>query len=227
MGYTHSWKCIPEIDEARFSALVEDFRKVAAVLPSLNVVLTGPLGRDEPTLASDVVAFNGPRHCGHERRNLAIPWPAGDARGVGLAHIKGPVQKFRDEVMYVITGQTQLVAANDSDVAGTWFAGLLLKTRTCDGDCSHETFEFPRVTSYDSTTSCCKTAFKPYDLAATAFLVIAKHHLGADVRVFSDGTLEHWKDAMLLCQDVLGWGNDFQLDVHARPSPVAGSVPLR
>jgi len=52
----------------------------------------------------------------------------------------------------------------------------------------------------------CKTAFRPYDLAATAFLAIAKHHLGGKILVESDGTIMHWMDAVKLCQNVLGYG---------------------
>ena len=59
---------------------------------------------------------------------------------------------------------------------------------------------------------CCKTAFRPYDVAVTAFLVIAKHYLGDKIIVHSDGEMDGWKDAMNLCQDVLGYGKSFRLD---------------
>lgn len=41
----------------------------------------------------------------------------------------------------------------------------------------------------------CKTAFRPYDLALTAFLLIAQHHLGSEKVVRSDGEQAQWEDA--------------------------------
>jgi len=108
-------------------------------------------------------------------------------------------------------------------VVGSWFAGVVLNQRTCDGDCSYETFYFPRVLPERYAPVChdrrhvgkyfqsCKTAFRPYDLAVTAFLIIAKHHLGERMLVKSDGTIAHWMDAVKLCQNVLGYGFDFEL----------------
>ena len=93
-------------------------------------------------------------------------------------------------------------------------------TRTCGGDCSHESFYLPRVYKPDAHDQLrggkffgfTKTAYKPYDLAVNAALIIAKHHLGGAVVVRSDGELEHWKDGMALCQQILGYGNEFRLD---------------
>ena len=65
--------------------------------------------------------------------------------------------------------------------------------RTCNGDCSYESFWFERTMSMDQADEngisggTCKTAFRPYDLAVTAFLLIAHHHLGLAMVVHSDG----------------------------------------
>jgi hypothetical protein len=58
----------------------------------------------------------------------------------------------------------------------------------------------------------CKTAFKPYDWAVTAFLIIAKHYLGDRILVHSDGTSANWHDARLICQIELGYGMEFKGD---------------
>lgn len=109
-----------------------------------------------------------------------IPWPAPDAGGVFAG----------------------------GAVAGTWFAGHLVATRMCPGDCSYETFRFPRVYQPREWEhpderglyfGFCKTAFRPYDLAVTAFLVIAKRRLGERLVVITDGEDAHWFDAKLLC----------------------------
>jgi hypothetical protein len=58
----------------------------------------------------------------------------------------------------------------------------------------------------------CKTAFRPYDMAVTACLVIAKHYLQDRIVVRSDGDDDQWQDAKWLCQIELGYGLDFHLD---------------
>lgn len=57
-----------------------------------------------------------------------------------------------------------------------------------------------------------KTAYKPYDIAVTACLVIAKHHLGDKIQISSDGNDSEWNDGKKLCQKVLGYGQDFKLE---------------
>ena len=197
MGYTHYWYRQKEIAPETYSSIVQDFRQLLPVFDKWGVKLAGGLGEGEPQIDSEGVWFNGDQHCGHNSdTELHIAWPAPDARGV----IRG--------------------AAITEAVAGAWFAGALIRARCCDGDCSHETFHFPRTLEPHEWQEpknglyfeFCKTAFKPYDLAVTAFLVIAKHHLQDRLMVHSDGDEAHWQDAKWLCQLELGYGLDFQLD---------------
>jgi len=90
-----------------------------------------------------------------------------------------------------------------------------------DGELAHETFEFPQIFNPvfpQSSTSrpelffeFCKTAQKPYDLAVTCFLIIAKHYLKDKLVVHSDGDILQWADSMSMCQEALGYGADFSL----------------
>ena len=50
--------------------------------------------------------------------------------------------------------------------------------------------------SKDGVFSFCKTARKPYDLLVCVSLMVAKHHLGADFKISSDGDLAEWQDAI-------------------------------
>jgi hypothetical protein len=212
MGYTHYWYREREINRDAFAKIVRDFRKLLPILKVLDVKLGDGRGEGNPIINNKEVIFNGLRNCGHPKNShIVIPWPA---------EIVKPG-----------------VAPNASQaVVGSWFAGVLLNQRTCDGDCSYETFYFPRflpqtykpiepVTCYDLSGrpfcsdrqlvgkyfDCCKTAFRPYDLAVTAFLVTVKHHLVDGIIVRSDGELVQWMDAMRLCHESLGYGLDFQL----------------
>ena len=56
------------------------------------------------------------------------------------------------------------------------------------------------------------TARKPYDIAVTACVIIAKHHLGKKIKISSDGANQEWNDGKKLCQYILGYGKDFVLD---------------
>ncbi len=202
MGYTHYWCREREISRPIFVRIISDFRRLLPVLKVLDIKLGDGLGEGEPVMNNREVIFNGLRNCGHPKnRHIVIPWPA-PAVKPGVA------------------------ASPDKAVVGSWFAGVVLNQRTCGGDCSYETFYFPRVLPkmYEPVQSsrdprcvgkyfqCCKTAFRPYDLAVTAFLVVAKRHLGGRILVKSDGTIAHWMDAVKICHNVLGYGLDFALD---------------
>jgi hypothetical protein len=198
MGYTHYWHRQKELDPETYGRIVQDFRRLLPTLEKWGVKLAGGAGEGEPQVNDKDVWFNGNEHCGHEATtDLIIPWPTSDARGV----LRG--------------GATPTV------VAGQWFAGHEVTARCCDGDCSYETFHFPPVLEPHEWQTpdkdglwfeFCKTAFRPYDLAVTAFLVVAKRHLRDRIKVHSDGEEPHWQDAKWLCQLELGYGLDFQLD---------------
>jgi len=46
----------------------------------------------------------------------------------------------------------------------------------------------------------CKTARKPYDMAVQVCLLIAKYHFKNEFEVSSDGDMEDWEEAILLCE---------------------------
>jgi len=213
MGYTHYWYRELEIPTQKFQSIRDDFKKLLPEFQKLGIKLGNSFGKGKPVINEDEIAFNGLRNCGHIRRpDLIIPWPSETAGGV--------------------FGQNQIV--------GDWFGGALIGTRLCDGDCSYESFCFPRILKpkeretpvqpilcYSSTRSpifvedkrtigkyfdCCKAAYRPYDIAVTAFLIIAKHYLKNRLIVHSDGEEKDWFDGKLLCQINLGYGMDFRID---------------
>jgi len=192
MGYTHYWRREKEISRKAMRAIVDDFKKV---LPELSKVidLAGGDGKGKLTTTYELVSFNGRTKCNHPQKELFITWPSKNAGGIA-----NPDEEVKD---------------------GYWFGGAQLSKRACDGDCSHETCYFPRVIEVQEWQEsqgglyfeCCKTAYKPYDLAVISFLIIAKHHLNGKLVISSDGTDGHWLDGKQLCQSVLGYGEDFKL----------------
>ena len=236
MGYTHYWKRVEKFDKEKFEKVVKDFKAVLEHL-SKFVPLAGGLGKGKPEINSKRIWFNGVQNCGHADRNLGITWPEKDASGIAFL-----VERYKDistrTLLTVLCGQEEKLAVNDSDVSGTWFAGLKLKNRSCGGDCSHETFSLPleiekdswqkpigKISHYDQYGKpvyndaeevglyfeFCKTAYKPYDLAVIICLIIARHHLKDQILVDSDGTIDNWQDGILICQKTLGYGLDFTL----------------
>jgi len=236
LGYTHYWKRVQKFDKQQFEKAVKDFKEVLKHL-SLFVPLAGGSGKGRPEINNKRVRFNGVENCGHTNRNLGITWPESNASGI--AFVTERYEEIPTETLItVLCGQQEELAVNDSDVSGTWFAGLKLKKRTCGGDCSHETFSLPvkienddwqkpigEISHYDQYDRAvyndkkeiglyfefCKTAYKPYDLAVTICLIIAKHYLAKQILISSDGSIDNWKEAMLICQKILGYGLDFSL----------------
>jgi hypothetical protein len=236
LGYTHYWRRIEKFDPRQFEKVVRDFKKVVEYL-SPFVPLADGLGRGKAVIDNKMIWFNGLENCGHTSRNLGITWPEKNANGIAFI-----VDKYKEiptrTLVTMLCGKEEKLAVNDSDVSGTWFAGLKLKKRSCGGDCSHETFALPlaiekedwqkpieKIGYYDQNGNpvyndpekvglyfnCCKTAYKPYDLAVIICLIIAKHHLDKDILISSDGDLDQWQDGMLICQKILGYGLDFRL----------------
>ena len=84
----------------------------------------------------------------------------------------------------------------------------------------YETFYFPRVYKPQFRQEAkkgllfqfTKTAHQPYDLAVTSFLLIAKHHLGNEIVVSSDGDDDDWDEATELVQKTLKYGDDLSFD---------------
>lgn len=194
MGYTHYWYRSKIIPAETFEKIVSDFRVLMPQFEGYDVPLAGGDGTGEPVVTPEEVVFNGKAACGHpENHDLVIPWPEPDAGGV---------------------------RAVEDAIDGQWFGGTTVVTRTCNGNCSYEGFYFPRVyrpeswetpDKYGRYFNFCKTAFRPYDLAVTAFLVIAKHHLGDQIVVATDGDNAHWRDAQVLCQMELGYGGEYMI----------------
>jgi hypothetical protein len=166
------------------SAIAKDFQAAVEIMEE-RIPLAGWEGSGKPEIGEEGVRFNGVEKCGHKERDLGIAWPDDNAGGVQM--------------------QPELSGER-------WFAGVLLQSRTCSGDCSHEPMNFPRVMKpkkWDTPKEdglffvFCKTAFKPYDFAVCVFLVIARHYLlaaGEPFRVNSDGKEKHWDDAKMFCQ---------------------------
>ena len=187
MGYTHYYQRYErEVAPEVWRRISDDCKRVCEVA---EIPLASWDGTGEPEFTGEHVRFNGRSDCGHAERNLGITWPSPDAKGVAL----------------------------NAAPSGNWFGGAQLSARTCGGDCSHESFclyrvEEPKPYLDGKMFGFCKTAYKPYDLLVTACLIVAKHHLGNGIRVSSDGESRDWEDARRLCQQVLGYGSEFQLN---------------
>jgi len=206
MAYTHYWYRKAEISRKAMQAIAADFSKIVLALDDLGIRLGDMRGHGAPVITADLIGFNGLAACGHPK--LAA----------------------------------QGVMAGKGSVGSSLYTVGQLAPRVCGGDCSYESFYFPRVWHPEWKKrepemrreglylAYCGTAFRPYDLAVTAFLVIAKHHLGEEIRVSSDGQDQCWEDAKRLCFLHLGYGLEYAIrevkkddwQLALRPKPSAG-----
>jgi hypothetical protein len=84
------------------------------------------------------------------------------------------------------------------------------------GEDAHETFGVDRMKAVDvvdKTSSFCKTARKPYDMAVRVALIIFSHHFGDAFQVTSDDDSDDvsWGSARLICGNMLDYGDHFRL----------------
>lgn len=215
MGYTHYFYTGRELPN--WDAFAADARRILDTSAALGLKLAGPLGDGTPQVTDERLALNGATHCGHRRdERIVIPWPTPTARGIA--------------------------SEGDDPVAGEWFAGARLQTRACGGDCSYETFAINRRWEPDEYCSldeagrrfsCCKTAYRPYDVTVTALLIAAKRHFGDQIAVSSDGEDAQWADGRILCETACGYGAAYHLagsdedgagTLEPRPTALAGDL---
>ena len=184
MGYTHNWYRPQVISPSTFNSISKDFQQVLPMLEAAGSPIANAYGLEEPEFTAETIRFNGVRHCEHTPNpEVRLPWPGNGASGIG---------------------------DNTGILSGT------LPFRTCTGDCSYESVWFDRCMDDDGRDEngiCggfCRTAFRPYDLAVTVFLLIAKYHFGREFRVETDGEARQWEDAQRLCQAELGYSMTFE-----------------
>lgn len=195
IGYTQYFRRVPELPQEKFNQVKVDVKKIIDACNEAGIKICGSDGTGLPLLTQDLIAFNGDANCGHKQRDLGITWPSDNAGGVD---------------------------AEEGNTEGSWYGGAQLATRTCGGNCDHESAWMDRIREPNYPQEqldekgmyfeFCKTAYKPYDIAVTAFLIIAKHHLGELIEVSSDGDNKDWFDAKVLCDKVLGYGLNYEID---------------
>lgn len=101
------------------------------------------------------------------------------------------------------------------------------------GELSHETFCLERITETTAHTqrddnglifNFCKTARKPYDIAVCSALIIAKKHFGESIMISSDGDNEEWQESKALCQKILGYGDDLNMNYSTPMGEFSGDI---
>lgn len=218
MGYTHYWYTKPELTTPEnWKKFAIDCKKIFAFAQNeMGIALADGSGtpQTQPEVTPERIFFNGsdaqPVGVWTTDEKISIPWPS-------------PTASISETQADPIAEKTN----------GHWFAGNLveqrvapIETETGLGSGSYETFGIERVRKaeergysgykegepqYGKIFECCKTAYRPYDLVCTAVLIAAKHHFGNDIHVSSDGEDKDWMDGRILCNNVLGYGMNFEI----------------
>ena len=205
MGYSHYWRYYTILDAETFKKVGKDFKKLLPIMERMGLKLGNGCGEKKPVVNSRTICFNGLENCGHPKSEvpLGLVWPSDTASG----SIGGSVLEER---------------ATDG-----WIAGAYMNKRVCGGECDYEGCCIDRLEKLErpwnynaddpkrnrlQVFGFCKTNYKPYDIAVTAFLIILKQYYKDAVTVGSDGEGKDWKDGAMLCQQFLGYGEDFKID---------------
>lgn len=211
MGYTHYWYRPQIISAEAFQTIRSDFERLILPLADFGVELAGGLGEGVPAITHEEIRFNGVRQCGHPKNDaIVIPYPSDGASGIGPNY-----DAIEDSDEELITR---------------------IRHRCCNGSCSYETFRFPRCVQSDDAgqpdagglcIEFTKTGFRPYDIAVTAALLIAKRALKNQFVVHTDGTDCQWSDAKRICQSILGYGDWFGIVEEQVEEKLPGSSDTR
>jgi hypothetical protein len=210
MGYTHYWRRPKNLDFVKFKQFALDCKKILNYSENeLGIKLGDMSGAPgtRPEIKATIISFNGSdeQDAGNwtTTEQISIPWPSSNA-------------SLTDEI----------ADPSGSKTSGNWAAGTLVSQRvaplnnlTGKGSGSYESVFIPRnikPESYQKADEngnyfeCCKTAYRPYDLAVTAVLIALKHHF-PEVQIRSDGEVKDWLDGQFLCNNILGYGMDFSI----------------
>jgi len=102
------------------------------------------------------------------------------------------------------------------------FNGMDFSEKTSGFDGSHETLNIERVVNPQEWHTpdekgryfeFCKTARKPYDLVVVAVLIALKKHF-PNAEVSSDGEQDDWENGIKFCQETLGYGDNFSIEIE-------------
>lgn len=200
MGYSHYIYQPKEIKKEAWNAIIKDTKKAFDYIENeLGITLADGRGTpgSRPVFTEDEIFFNGSDAQGigvwTTSEEISIPWP-------------DPLASIADVVADPSADKT----------SGSWFAGTLVSQRvapidnnTGKGSGAYETAGLSRIAQGNESKpglffDCVKTAYRPYDLAVTAFYAIVKHHV-PECEIHSDGEEKDWTDAMILCHNLLGY----------------------
>lgn len=67
MTYTQYFYRQTDISEDDFKRIAEDFRKLIPVLKDMGIKLGNQIGKEEPVITNELIAFNGSQNCGHPK----------------------------------------------------------------------------------------------------------------------------------------------------------------
>lgn len=213
MGYTHYWRRPKTLNPVQFKAFSADCKKIFDYCQNeLGIKLANSCGEigTEPEAKDTFIAFNGsdeqPSGLWTTSEHVSIPWPSSKASLV-------------DEI----------ADPSGKKTSGNWFAGTLVSQRVAPldnmsgkGSGSYESVYIERSLKFEDNRykpepdkngnyfECCKTAYRPYDLAVTAVLIALKHYF-PECTISSDGEDKDWLDGQFLCNNLLGYGMDFNI----------------
>jgi len=209
MGYSHYWNRPAVLGtEDQFESFSNDCKKIfdyCENVMGIKLADGSAAAGSTPMADKNEVFFNGsdeqPLGFWTTYEDVNIPWPSSSAS----------------------------LTEPDEIVGGDWIAGTLVNKRVapCENlatvaQGSYESVDIARCISDDGLQldeyaengllfQSCKTAYRPYDLTVTAVLIALKHHFSI-CEISSNGKEKDWLDGRILCNNVLGYGLNTEID---------------
>jgi hypothetical protein len=209
MGYSHRWYLFKLPIKQQMKQINEDFLRVYnEFLKPRGIELAGPTGIGNPIFSDTKVEFNGPRNS-----------PQGDLSYETFQFPLSPlhskislyVPKIPErQLIYIVTMSPNTYEAN-YEIFKKYFVKRDVYfdfVKTGMGANLFESvgrFLLPKEAILSALPN-------PYDAAVMVYLLIARHYLGTNIVVTTDGNDTLWGIAYNATQEVLGYGGDYTVE---------------
>jgi len=195
LGYSHYWYLFKLPTKQQMKQINEDFLRVYnEFLKQRGIELAGPTGVGEPIFSDTNVEFNGPRNS-----------PQGD---LSYETFQFPLSPLHSKISLYVP-----------KIPGSELVGIV--TRSPDTFEAYEEIFKKYFVKRDVYFDFVKTGPEsnlfgsppePYDTAVMVYLLIARHYLGVNIVVLTDGNDTRWEIAYNATQEVLGYGGNYTVE---------------
>jgi len=205
LGYSHYYYTPKTFPKAKFKAFTEDVKKIVNYSQNqLGIKLGDGTGEGDPLIEGTSIGLNGsvkqPKGMWTTSEKVGLSWPSDTAGIIDDLEPVATEKSFAGDLLNTRIAPEYNLDPNFAD--GSYESFAIEQNKTL-----HKWDEAENGLYFNST----KTNYRPYDLVVTACLIALKHHF-PQCLIKSDGEDKDWLDGKILCNNLLGYGINFELD---------------